>query len=925
MPLSARLFLVLALFCSAGAPAQPGAVPAQAGVAPAQAGLAPAQAGVVLPAGVTAGPAMGGVAEYRLANGLKVLLIEDHSQPLITTDVVYLVGSRNEGYGEAGMAQLLEHMVFRGTPGHREIKSEFTSRGVSWNGYTRYDCTNYYLTFDSSLKNLAWALELEADRMVNSFISRADLDSEMTVVRNEFEVGENNPSRVLQQRVAHAAFDWHNYGRSIIGNRSDIENVPIERLQAFYRTYYQPDNAVLVIAGDFNASEALGLIAAHFGAIPKPARVLPRTYTYDAAQDGEREVMLRRKGENQMIHLFYHAPAGTDPSYAAVDLLTFILSDTPTGRLHKALVETKIATSVGGNDFQLTETGGMGFSATAPKDYPTAGIRAAMLKTIEGLEGDPIRADEVERAKRRTLTQMDLALTKTHEFATGLASWIALGDWRYFFRYRDYIYAVTADDVNRAAKAYLIPSNRTIGQFLPAEQTPQRASIPPMPDVVAALKNYSGPAGIGSGESFELTPANIESRTTRFTLPDGMKVAFLPKKSRGGMVSLSLSFQYGTEESKFGRNVACNYAGSMLMRGTRDKTREEVRNEITRLRANLSAGGSGAGVEVPNTSLEPSLKLIAEILRQPRFDAAEFEQLKRASIAGIESARGDPGSLSSLALSRHVNPYPRGHWAYSPTLDEQLADARDVTLEDAKRCYADFYGLSHAQLAVVGDFDPAQLRPVIETMFGHWQSPKPYTRIPARTRPGPPLSDTIATPDKASAYLRGSLVLEIRDDDPDYPPLVLANYLFGGSIDARLAKRIREKDGLSYSTGSGLSVSPQDRYGMWTMSAIYAPQNRARVETAFREELERARKEGFSADEVARAKQALMQKFKLSRASDAGLAGKLSYDLYLGRTYAWDAQFEQRLLAATPAQVNAAFAKYIDEARINLVRAGDFR
>ena len=218
---------------------------------------AAASAQPALPPGVEAGPSMGGIAEYRLANGLRLLLIEDHSQALITTNITYLVGSRHEGYGEAGMAHLLEHLLFKGTPKHREIKREFTSRGARWNGTTYFDRTNYFLTFDSSAANLEWALALEADRMVNSFISREDLDSEMTVVRNEFESGENNVAGVLSQKVARAAYQWHNYGRAVIGNRSDIENVPIERLQAFYRTYYQPDNAVMVIAGDFDPATVL--------------------------------------------------------------------------------------------------------------------------------------------------------------------------------------------------------------------------------------------------------------------------------------------------------------------------------------------------------------------------------------------------------------------------------------------------------------------------------------------------------------------------------------------------------------------------------------------------------------------------------------------------------------------------------------------
>ncbi len=216
-----------------------------------------------------------GITEYRLANGLKVLLFPDPSKPTITVNITYLVGSRHEGYGETGMAHLLEHMLFKGSPEHKDIPSEFNKYGARFNGTTSEDRTNYYELFQASDERLEWALSLEADRMVNSFVARKDLDTEMTVVRNEYEMGENSPTGVLIKRLQSIAYDWHNYGNSTIGNRSDIENVEIANLQAFYRTYYQPDNAVLLIAGKFEPAKALQLVTKHFGAIPRPTRKLP--------------------------------------------------------------------------------------------------------------------------------------------------------------------------------------------------------------------------------------------------------------------------------------------------------------------------------------------------------------------------------------------------------------------------------------------------------------------------------------------------------------------------------------------------------------------------------------------------------------------------------------------------------------------------
>jgi len=213
-----------------------------------------------------------GITEYRLENGLKILLFPDASKPTITVNMTIFVGSRHEGYGEAGMAHLLEHMLFKGTPAHPNVPKILTDRGANFNGTTSLDRTNYYETLPANEENLEFALRLEADRMVNSFVRGEDLASEMTVVRNEFERGENNPIGVLLQRMKSAAFDWHNYGQSTIGNRSDIERVPITNLRAFYRKHYQVDNAMVIIAGKFETGKALELVQKHFGALKASER-----------------------------------------------------------------------------------------------------------------------------------------------------------------------------------------------------------------------------------------------------------------------------------------------------------------------------------------------------------------------------------------------------------------------------------------------------------------------------------------------------------------------------------------------------------------------------------------------------------------------------------------------------------------------------
>ncbi|HET9735931.1 MAG TPA: pitrilysin family protein [Burkholderiales bacterium] len=864
-----------------------------------------------------------GVAEYRLANGLRVLLAPDASADTVTVHITYLVGSRHEGYGEKGMAHLLEHMLFKGSRRHPDVKQEFTRRGARWNGTTSYDRTNYFETLPASDENLDWALGMEADRMVNSFVRKEDLDSEMSVVRNEFEMGENSAGGVLFQRMQRLAYAWHNYGNAIIGARSDIEAVPIDRLQAFYRTWYQPDNALLIVGGRFDAQRALALVEKHFTPIPRPARALPALYTQEPVQDGERSVTLRRVGDTPLVAAMYRVPAGSHPDYPAVDVLVEALRVAPQGRLHQALVQKGLASQAWGGERALRDPGVMYFGAALPRDGSPEAARTALLATLDGVRAEPLRADEVERARTSLLNQMEKSQLDGRHLVGMLSEFEAVGDWRLFFLYRDRLRAVTLADVQRVADRYLRPANRVVGTFLPTAQ-PERAEIPAAPSLQAQLEGYKGAAALAAGEAFDPSPQNIEARVERKVLANGIRTALLPKRTRGGKVVVQLNLHWGDEKTKAGKSTACGLAGGMLLRGTERYSRAELRDAFDRLKATVSVSADGASIETQREHLEETLRLVAEALRRPSFPATEFEELKRASLTSAETQRSDPSALASEQLQRHLTPYPKGHWLYVQSVEERIAALKATTLEDARRCHAQL-GATSADFVAVGDFDPKTLAAQVEQLFGDWRNPAPFARIPARYFERPALEREVRTPDKANAVLRAGLGIRMRDDHPDFPAMVLANHLLGGSSSARLPARIREKEGLSYSTYTWFSASQLDEAGSFNISAIFAPQNKARVEAAMREELTRAIANGFTAEEVESAKRGLLEARRLARTNDSSLAGRLSTYLYLNRTFAWDVDFERRIAALTPAEVQAALKRHLDPAKLAVSKAGDFK
>jgi zinc protease len=869
-----------------------------------------------------------GITEYRLANGLEVLLFPDASKPTITVNVTYLVGSRNEGYGETGMAHLLEHLAFKGTPKHGNIPQELTSHGTRPNGTTSFDRTNYFETFDATDANLEWALDLESDRMVNSFVAKKDLDSEMTVVRNEFEAGENDPSGILFKRLLATAYLEHGYAHLPIGSRSDIENVDIGRLQAFYRTYYQPDNSVLLVAGKFDEARTLALVQKYFGAIPKPARTVPPTYTLDPAQDGERTVTLRRVGDVQLVAAAYHIPSGSDPDAPGLDLLAFTLGDTPSGRLHKALVETKKASSIFGFAWQLKEPGLAIFGAEVRQEQSLDEARDILLKTVEDAAVHPPTKEEVERARTQYLKQIDLTLNDSSQVGLRLSEWIAKGDWRLFFLNRDRLKTYPAEGVAKVAAAYLKPTNRTVALFIPTAK-PDKAEVPPPSDVAAMVKGYAGAAALQAGESFDPSPANVEARVKRSTLGSGMKLVLLAKKTRGASVRGTITLHFRDVPSLTGRSAIADLTADMLERGTTKKTRQQIQDEIDRLKARIriigGIGTASVSIETTRENLPKVLDLVAEILKEPSFPAAELEILRQENLAQIDQMRTEPSSVASTAFSRRMRPYPKGDPRYTETPEESLEAYKAATVDAVRSFHRDSYGASHGEAAFVGDFDETATAAQLATLFGSWKSASPYTRVPSAYQDIPADSIKLETPDKANALFLAGQNLALRDDDPDYPALLLGNYMFGGGfLNSRLAVRVRQKDGLSYGVGSGLESGIQDVSGRFTVYAIHAPQNTVKLETAVREEVERARKDGFTAEEVAAAKSGWLQGQQVSRSQDGELAGLLARHLFNGRTVAWNADLEKKVAALTPEQIGGAVRKWIDPAKFSVVRAGDF-
>jgi len=872
-----------------------------------------------------------GLKEYELDNGLRILLIPDASQTNIAINIVYKVGSRHEGYGETGMAHLIEHMLFKQCEKFTDIKKAIADKGAFANGTTWYDRTNYYEILSASDENLSWALDMEADRMVHSKILPEELAKEFSVVRNEFEIGENYPNNVLNERILSTMYLWHNYGKSTIGSKEDIERVKADNLRAFYKKYYQPDNAVLIIAGKFDEKKAVAYAQQFFGPIPKPTRLLQPTYTVEPPQDGERFVELRRAGDIQYIGMAYHTPAVADKDYAANDALVEILTNDPSGVFYKKLVETKLASKIWGYAQTLHDPGFTYFEAEVPKDKSLDSAKWALLHAADDITTMNITEEDLNRAKNARIKFFENTTSKTIDFAIILTETIGAGDWRLWFWYRDQIEKLTLADVKEAASKYYKISNRTVGVFIPEATTPERTKVNETPDIAKLLDGYKGKEVAAEKADFENSIDNIKKNAVYGKLPNGGKYVLLQKPTKADKINASISLRMGDENNLMNKAEVADVVAKMLKTGTTTKTKKQISDELDRIKTDISINGRPDGVVITlNTdkqNLPAALALLDDILHHPKFEQAEFEKVILDTKANYESNRHEPFNAAFTKLQKITTKYPKGHPFYAADTDESLDDLKKVKLDDVKKYYADFYGANNFVGAFVGEMDKKTTTDFLQTSFGNWNSRSSCKPVEPKYFDIKGSMESIETPDKTNAALVGNINLNISEKHADYPAVFMANELLGGGafLSSRIPQRLRESEGMSYGAGTFMNMQYKYDVGNWSLYAAYNPIYKGRLDSALHQEIDKAIGSGFTKEELDNSIKSWLQQNKTSLGDNAYLAEMMRNYLRDERDLGDFTNFERKIQSLNTDAVNAALRKYFDKSKLVLIFSGDFQ
>ncbi|TDX11181.1 M16 family metallopeptidase [Flavobacterium sp. S87F.05.LMB.W.Kidney.N] len=887
---------------------------------------------------------VGGIEEYLYQpNGMNILLLQDNASPVATVQIVYRVGSKHEVLGNTGSTHLLEHLMFKGTPTFNKkngntITDVLQNTGAQLNATTWYDRTNYFETLPSDKIELA--IQIEADRMRNSLLLKEDKEAEMTVVRNEFERGENDPNSLLDKEIWASAYIAHPYHHSTIGWKSDIEKAPIEVLKNFYNTYYWPDNATLTIIGDFKKENVFELIEKYFGKITKAPHVMPQPYTEEPQQYGARKIVVRKPGELGVVNKAYKIPGALHEDLPALNILGEIIGSGPSAILNKTFVDTRMGVYTYANATNFKEVGlftiGVGFPTTSKHED----VDAKITEVVAKIQKEGVTQDEVNRVVAKISAQTILSRDGSGVIASELNEAIAAGDWTDYITGVDRLKKVTPADVIRVAQQYLVEDQSTTGYFIPKQSGSQNKET-------AQANNFlpeNGPfyyrhseeghvqeeslsvaaSAIKNILEVSISKENIEKTASAYKREkvSGIDVVSV-KTSAKDFVTVAASISLGNYSGEHKNPIIPALTASMLSKGTTLNDKFKFSEKLQKLGVNLNVNAStfkiNIGFKCLKKDLDQVIALLAEELRNPLFDTKEFENLKQQFIGNTQQSLNDPGERGSIALSQAI--YPKNNPNYSLNVEDNISNIKIATLDEVKAFHKKYFGTTSMRLVIVGDTDGANLNASLKKSFKNWNGGVAENLKFEEASKTSAKTEVVTIPEKPSAELFIGQFTGLKRADADYIPFYIANYTLGAGFAGRLMQTVRDNDGLTYSISSGIGGNIQTG-GYWFVNASFNPALFQKGLDATMVQVDKWVKNGITAEELENKKTNLIGSFKVGMSTTNGMARTILSFIERGLEPNYIDQYPKDIQKATLQQVNDVIKKYIQLDKMIIIKSG---
>lgn len=861
-----------------------------------------------------------------LENGLTVLTKEVHTAPVVTVQVWYKVGSRNEEPGVNGIAHQLEHMMFKGTQNRPvQFGRLFSALGSDSNAFTSYDQTAYYGTAErNKLKAL---LILEADRMQSSLIDTEQLASEKRVVISELQGYENSPEYRLNRAVMRAAFPNHAYGLPIGGTKADVEKFTVEQVQQYYRKFYSPENAILVIVGDFQTTATLEAVKEIFGKLSKSqeSKVKSPQSTVHSPQSTS-PIVLREAGATELLQMVYPLPDVNHPDVPALDVMDYVLTEGRSSRLYQVLVESGLASEISASVASLQESGWYEMLVTAAPKQKIAKIDSVLNKAIADLVKTGVTPEEVNRAK----TQLEAAVILANRDITSQAMQLGndettAGDYHYTERYLAAIRKVNPADVVAVVKKYLKPELRTIGLFEPSQK--QAKAGAGKPHSTENTENFSPGSPAGPTEIFKYLPPvdetiDISKRDLpqQFTFANGLRLLLLPDHSTP-TVTLSGHINAGMEFDPEEKAGLASLVAENLMNGTKTKDFLTIAKALEDKGASLEFTAYREGVRVEGDSLAGDLpvllRTLADLVKNSTFPAKELELERQHALTGLKLDLDDPDEVAIRTFVQSI--YPRKHPLHTYPTEESL---KQIKRKDVIAFKEKYYRPDTTVLALVGDFDSVKVRSLIESEFGEWKvsGQPPKLKYPQVPMPEKILRVNSILPGKAQASTYMGYTGIKRQDPRFYAALVLNQILGGDTLSSRLGAEVRDRQGLTYGIYSYFQVGKNA--GTFWIEMHTSPEDTSKAIASTQKLLKQIHQQGVTASEVEAATQTLISNYNVSLANPEELTKGILMNQVFGLDEVELRSFTKKIQQVTLAQVNQAARELLHPDKIVVVTAG---
>ncbi|GBD22239.1 putative zinc protease [bacterium HR28] len=876
------------------------------------------------------------VVETRLENGLTVLVQPLRHAPVVSCWIWYRVGSRNEPPGLTGVSHWVEHMLFKGTPRFPpgSIFRQVNRWGGTLNGFTWLDYTAYFETLPTPGWELA--LEIEADRMVAASFDPAEVERERTVILSERAGSENQPGTYLREEVVAAAFRAHPYGHPVIGYREDLLHITRDELYQHYRTFYQPNNAVLVVVGDVEPVAALQAVEHHFGGIPA-GTMPPALRVTEPEQWGERRVTVRRPAPTAQLLMAWRVPAASHPDIPALLVLDAVLSGGKpvafggsgmgrSARLYRALVAPGLCTAAVSSMSLTLDPFLFTISATLTPLVEPRNVEQLVDDVVRRIREDPVSEEELARAKRQLAVQFAAANESAQSRAALLGSLAVVCPERSPEQLWREIEAVTSDDLLRVANTYLRPERRTVGWLEPSPEG--EGSLGQASVVGARFIPLAEPETVAPRYWFREVPESsaepvvlprVQLAPTADYLANGAYfVGQEVSASRLAVVSVRIPAGAARDEKRPGLAYV---TGQLLSRGTRRRDEASLNEELDRLGATLTVGVGRDAVDVSLSclveALDAALPLFAEVLLEPAFPSEQLESVRQQALTALRQAEQSTRARADALLRALI--YPPGHPYHHRVLGTEET-LETLSSEEVRAFHETFYRPAGAVVAVAGGVDLGRVRASLEQALASWQGEAPRLAIPTvePSAQGQRRSETLPAKQQADVALG---IVTVPRQHPDFEALRLANVVLGRlGLMGRIGARVRERSGLAYYAASTLEtgVGP----GYWSAYAGVAPVHVERVIAEIVEEIERFREEGPEARELADAKTALAGTIVLGLATTGGVAGALLDLAFYGLGLDYLERLPDLLAGIDETIVRDAALRYLDPQRLHIVVVG---